>query len=497
MRKRFEQQLSLGILPISEVKIREKSRHQLAPLLKALQYVFVTEELNQKVFAILENHILEGKQRTGRLGMSLWEIFVLSLVRLNLNIDYDFLLDQANNHITLRGILGVDRSDFQYGKDYELQTLRDNVGLLDEEVLRQINEVIVEAAHGMIKKKEAVEALALSIKVDSYVVETNIHFPTDINLTWDCGRKVMDMIHKLLESGVKISGWRKHKHHKRQLRNAYRRCAEIHRKKGANYEERLKDSTTVYLTKCKQIRDKAHQSIKEGAYLCAAGIIDIVQYIMLQELQHYVKLLEKHIDLVDRRILKGEKIPHSEKLFSIFEEHTEWISKGKLHKQVELGHNVAVATDQYHLMVDFEVMHKTSDQAVGMKIGKRIIDQYGIDHRLTSISFDRGFYSKLTKEVLSKDIDKVIMPKRGKKTAAEQAEESTQEYEDLRRAHSAVESNINQLEHNGLDRCPDKGFEGFTRYVALGIISYNLQRMGKMLIQAEEAEKKKQRRQAA
>ena len=182
MRKRFEQQLSLGILPIGEVKLRHKSRHQLAPLLKALQYVFVTEEVNGKVFVILEDHILRHKKRTGRLGMSLWEVLVLSLVRLNLNIDYDFLVDLANNHISIRGIMGVDRSDFKQGQEYYRQTLQDNVGLLNEEVLRQLNEVIVEASHRLIKKNEGVEVLALSTKVDSYVVETTIHFPTDINL---------------------------------------------------------------------------------------------------------------------------------------------------------------------------------------------------------------------------------------------------------------------------------------------------------------------------
>lgn len=194
MRKRFEQQLSLGIVPIGEVPIREKSRHQLAPLLKALQYIFVTEELNSKVFTILEEHIMKNKKRTGRNGMSLWEIFVLSLVRLNLDIDYDFLLDQANEHRALRGIMGVDRSDFKEGKEYREQTLRDNVGLLDEAILRQLNEVIVEASHGVIKKNEGVEVLALYTKVDSYVVETNVHFPTDINLLWDSGRKVLDTI---------------------------------------------------------------------------------------------------------------------------------------------------------------------------------------------------------------------------------------------------------------------------------------------------------------
>lgn len=493
MRKKFEQQLSLGIIPISEVKIREKSRHQLAPLLKALQYIFVTPELNSKVFTILEEHVMKNKKRTGRNGMSLWEIFVLSLTRLNLNIDYDFLLDQANNHRELRGIMGVDRSDFKEGKEYHDQTLRDNVSLLDEEVLRQLNEVIVEASHGVIKKNEGVEVLELYTKVDSYVVETNVHFPTDINLLWDSGRKVLDTIAHLLKSGLSLSGWHKHGYHRRKFRSKYRTCAEIHRKKGANYQERLKETAEAYLTRGRTLKVKARQSVMEGAEALSSGLLSVVQFALLQDLQYYLTMLEKHIDLLDRRILKGEKIPHSEKVFSIFEPHTEWISKGKMHKSVELGHNTAIATDQYHFILDFEIMFHSSDAAVGMDMGKRIIKKFGTDYRLMSMSFDRGFYSSLTKEVLSKDIDQVIMPKRGRKTLAEAEQEQEEDYQNLRRAHSAVESNINQLEHNGLDRCPDKGPKAFRRYIALGIVSYNLHRLGRLLIQAEQAEKDKER----
>ena len=142
-------------------------------------------------------------------------------------------------------------------------------------------------------------------------------------------------------------------------------------------------------------------------------------------------------------------------------------------------------------------MFKTSDVAVGLEMGNRIIKNYGADHRLISMSFDRGYYSSLSREVLSKDIEQVIMPKRGKKTLAQQEEESTEQYQKLRRAHSAVESNINQLEHNGLDRCPDKGPKAFRRYIALGIVSYNLNRLGRMLIQAEKQKEKIKARKAA
>jgi hypothetical protein len=78
MRKRFETQLTLGLTPISEIKLPTKSRDELAPTLSALQYIFLNPELNEKVFAIVEKKIAAGsKNRKGRQGMTLWEILVL------------------------------------------------------------------------------------------------------------------------------------------------------------------------------------------------------------------------------------------------------------------------------------------------------------------------------------------------------------------------------------------------------------------------------------
>lgn len=499
MRKRFEQQLSLGVIPISEVVINTKSRHQLPPLLKALQHMFVTPELNKAVFDLLESRLMSGKQKTGRLGMSLWEILVLGLVRLNLDVDYDFLHDQANEHETLRGILGVGRSDFTRGHQYKYQTLIDNVQLLDEDLIRALNELVVKASHGLIKKKEGVKDLGLCTKVDSYVVESNIHFPTDLSLLWDSGRKCLDTVGHLLNVGVALNGWSKHAYWRRILKNLYRRSAEIHRKKGGNYKSRLKSATRQYTNRMRVLREKCKISLQTGFSMIQSGDLDIRQVHYIKELQYYLGKLNKHLDLVERRILNGEQIPHSDKEFSIFEPHVEWLSKGKLHKKVELGHAVSIITDRHHFILDFEIMQGMGDAQAGRLIGERIIKSYRSGYRLESISFDRGYYSSLLKQYLSEHFEEVIMPKRGRKTSAQEEEENQEDYKKLRRAHSAVESNINQLEHHGLNRCADKGIKGFRRYVALGVLSYNLHRMGKLLIALEsqaEASAKVMRRAA-
>jgi IS5 family transposase len=116
MRKRFEQQLSIGRLPIGETKIPVKKRSGALPgLCAAMKEIFITPEWNEKVFEILESKITEGKKLTGRPGMDLWQIFVLSQVRLCQNISYEELYDLSNYHNLIRQIMGVE-SGFGYEK---------------------------------------------------------------------------------------------------------------------------------------------------------------------------------------------------------------------------------------------------------------------------------------------------------------------------------------------------------------------------------------------
>ena len=74
------------------------------------------------------------------------------------------------------------------------------------------------------------------------------------------------------------------------------------------------------------------------------------------------------------------------------------------------------------------------------------------------------------------------MPKKGKQNKQETEEEHTRIFKKLRNKHSAIESNINELEHSALDRCPDKSFHGFKRYIGIEIVAHNLQRIGKELL---------------
>lgn len=158
MRQAKYPQLKIGETPIAEVKIDLKSRDDIPPVLLGLQYIYTTVDLRQKVFEILERQIQPGTdKKNGRPGMELWKILVLGVLRLNLNWDYDRLVEMANNHKTIRLMLG--HSSWEDDHEYKLQTIKDNVSLLTPDLLVAINTVVVEAGHNLVKKKRRKAAI--------------------------------------------------------------------------------------------------------------------------------------------------------------------------------------------------------------------------------------------------------------------------------------------------------------------------------------------------
>jgi len=497
MRKRFEQQLSLGVIPINEVKFDDRSRDELPEILKGLQHIFVDPDLSEVVFSLLADEINSGKN-TGRPGMTLWEILVLGSVRLALNLDYDRLHNLCNNHRNLRGILGVGHSSFTEEKKYALNTIKDNVRLLSSDLVDKINLEVVKAGHRIVKKKEdpngsQKDKLSLFVRGDSYVLESDIHFPTDLSILWDAARKVLSLLSQL---GSKLSGHRQLASLGKKIRACYLRSSEIHRKKGRNYHSRLQDSVKNYLSRSRSLLLKSEESytrlfleMESGIYKNDLGIVN-----KIKGLGHYIDYLKKFINLVNRRLLQGETIPHSEKLFSIFEPEVEWISKGKSGQPVEFGHRHLIYTDQYQFILHHEVMVNQTDKEVALSAGKQVVLNYTKEaYDFASLSYDRGFYSGLSKEGLKEFYGQVIMPKPGKKNLSEQLEEADQSFVEKKHHHSGVEGNINSLEHTGLDKCPDRGLESFKNYASLGVLAYNLRQLGKWINKLEKVESSKPR----
>jgi transposase, IS5 family len=235
MRKRFEVQLNLGQTPIEKVIIPLKSRDELPPILAALQWLWQDPEAHGKIFALLEQKINLGKKATGRPGLTLWQILVLGVVRLGLDCDYDRLEHLANYDGLLRQILGLSPVRAAHEKPFHHKTLADNAGLVDEELLSQINAAVVQVGRPLFKKKEGGGPEPLEVKVDTYVLETNVHFPTDLNLLWDAQRKCLDGVEDL--SG-RLTGWRKAEDWRGKLKGQMRRVSRISQGGGRNKEER-------------------------------------------------------------------------------------------------------------------------------------------------------------------------------------------------------------------------------------------------------------------
>ncbi len=317
----------------------------------------------------------------------------------------------------------------------------------------------------------------MHLKTDSFVVETDTHFPTDYNLLWDSARKCIDCAGKL-----DIPGWRKSRNWHNSLKGLMRAVGNVGRGPGKGKQERLARAAQAYLKKARALQGKVH------SVLITHTPTSVEEMARVELMRYYQQMLDKHIDLLDRRLLKGEKIPHHQKVFSIFQPYTELIKKGKSNPSVEIGKNLAITTDQYHLIVDWQIAHRQTDNQLTVDIARRTSGKYNVH----SHSLDRGFSDMADKATLEEFIPVVIMPKKGRRNGKQKAEESTPVFVRLKNKHNAVESNINELEHRGLDRCPDRNWPGFKRYVGLAITAYNLHRIGRELLACRrEAEQHK------
>jgi hypothetical protein len=477
MRERFDAQLRIGSTPISEIRIPLNSRDEFPPYLRAVQEIYNNSEISTVIFDLVEKAVCKKDSKNGRPGMNLWTIFVLAGARMCLGTDYDRLHYLANSDSLLRKMIGYCDA-FIDDDDISLQTIKDNVTLLNDETLKGINDVIVKMGYGVFKKKETVP---LRVKIDSYVLESNVHFPTDHNLLLDSGRKSLDMIGKLLINEPMLDGWRKINSWRKEIKNKQlilsRACAST----GKGKEERVEKATNAYLEAARNLAQKIETFVMKTEFNYAK------QESILLNLCYFHSMMIKHIDLVYRRLILKEQIPASEKIYSIFETYTEWITKGKMRPSVELGKRLNITTDQFHLIIDWEISNHKADVDMLLPLVDRLIVKFLIQ----SLSADKGYFKKEYKELVSLFIPVVVIPKKGKLSVSEKEIESEPLFCKRRHQHSAIESNINELEHRGLNRCKDKKYEGFEKYVGIGVIAYNLKRIGEYLLEQDRCAEKK------
>ena len=487
MRKVINLQMEFWKKDIANIEFDLQSRDEIPKLLMGLQHIYRTAPIRKKVFEVLKQIVPKKSYETGRPGMDLWKILVLGTLRLNCNWDYDKVHEMANNHCKLRDMLGHSKTDFD--SQYALQTIRDNVALLTLAILDEINQIVVKAGHSIISPNKDPQ---LRGSCDSFVVETDVHYPTDTNLLFDAMRKMISLI-AIICSEIGITAWRQSHHNILKVKRLLRGIQKLKRSTSKDEAKKQKRDQFIvaehqnYIDVCQSLLLKAKETIR---ILGELGILSVAQDLRLSTVEEYIRHAERQIDQIHRRVVLGEKIAHEEKVFSIFESHTEWISKGKAGVPQELGLGVCVHKDQYGFILHHRVMQQQTDDKVAVVMIQETKERF---ENLAGCSFDRGFYSPDNKSRLTNILDYIILPKKGRLSAKDKQIEHSEEFIETRRKHSAVESSINALENHGLDRCLDHGLHGFERYIALSVLARNIQILGHLLQQKELKQQKRRK----
>ena len=477
----------LDSLPISEVRLNLDCRDEMIPILRALQHVYADEKLRRDLLALVGKDVSGGTNRKlGRRGMNYWEIAVLAAARLGCNLDYDKLQDLAENHRSLRQIMGI--GNWEEKVDFDWRRIEDNLNKLRPETLKKINDLIVRAGH--VLKPEAIE----SVRGDTFLVEANIHYPTDSTLIGDGLRKIV-LLATMVASAAQLSGWRQGKHLLKKVRGMVRTIGQASRAKGAGTKQ-LQPTYKKLLVQAKHISEQARALLQSLGFAPdpATFTLDKVKSgaapVTTREakLLHYVILTEKVCDNARRRVLEGETVANEEKIFSIFEPHTELIKRGKQPNPTQFGHMVLVIEDAVGFVIEHRVVENgVLDQDLVVPVMKKLQQKHA--GKIKSASFDRGFHTPANQKDLAEIVANPCIAAKGQEQGRQQQKEGTVAFRKARQNHPGVESAIGALQAgNGLKRCRDRSKRGYERYVALGVLGRNLQTLGKLLLAQDKAD---------
>ena len=346
----------LDCLPISEVKLNLECRDEIIPILRALQHVYGDAELRRDLLALVGKDVNGSTDRKrGRRGMNYWEIVVLAAARLGCNLDYDKLQDLAENHRSLRCIMGI--GNWQDDEvDFDWRRIEDNLIKLRPETLQKINALIVKTGH--VLEPEAIE----SVRGDTFVVETNIHYPTESSVIGDGLRKIVNLAAELAATNA-LDGWRQAKHLLKKVRGLVRQIGRASRAKGQG-ADRLQPGYQKLVGLAEDLLERARQLLRSLRFkpdlttFALANVKNGTAPLTTPEaeLLGFIVLTEKVCDNVRRRVLQGETLANEEKIHSIFEPHTELIKRGKQPNPIEFGHKVLVIEDAAGFVMDYRVV---------------------------------------------------------------------------------------------------------------------------------------------
>ena len=476
MRKSYSTQLHLDCIAISDVQLNLNCRDEIIPILRGLQRIYQQSELRHEILELIASDVnADSRDDVGREGFDYWQILVMAIVRHGCNLNYDKLQDLCEQHRTLRHMLGI--GDWDDGTSFHWRRIHDNITLVKPATIDKISHLIVAYGHELVP--QAVE----KVRADSFVVETNIHYPTESNLMADGLRKVIPIM-KGLACSLGLGGWRQSDYLLSQIKSLNRTINRIASRKGKNYKKKLKKEYKKLLRIAKNVVQRIDEQAVVITGKTLAGDPPRLAY---ASVLLYVRRLQRVMSTAHRRIFLGESVPNSEKIFSIYEPHTQLYRRGKAGQDVQFGRLVLVFEDAVGFIVQHHVMDRDAqDRDVAIEQSRLL--QNRLQGKMQSLSLDRGFHSPENQQELREIVDSICLPKPGKKQAAVQDEMEDETFHTARQRHSGVESTIGALQTgNGLNRCRDHGEDGFERYVATGILGRNIQVLGKILIAQKDA----------
>jgi transposase, IS5 family len=484
MRKTFSSQQRFDSRGVLGAQLNLECRDEIIPILAALQHVYSEPETRDAILALVAADVnQDSRDDVGREGLDYWQILVLAAVRLGCNLNYDKLQDLAEQHRNLRDILGI--GDWDAETDFSWRRIRDNVCLLKPATIEKISHRIVAAGHRL------QPAAAKQTRADSFVMETKIHWPAESTLIRDGVRKIIGLGLRIA-TATKLPGWRQALHLLRKVKQHSRQIERIAARKGPRYVERLEAEYRKLLKVSGSVAQRARQLL-EAAKSCQAVSGP------LAELRGFLEQTEHVRGTARRRVLRKETVPNSEKLFSLFEPHTQLYKRGKAGEPVQFGRLVLVFEDAAGFITHSYLLGR-EEQDRDVVVPQTRIVQDRLQGAIEDASFDRGFHTPENQRQLAEIVARPCLPKPGAKQSAAQAREATVAFRQARNRHAGVESAIGALQSgNGLERCRDSTELGFERYVMLGILGRNLHVLGKLILarQAKPCAATRSKRQAS
>jgi IS5 family transposase len=312
------------------------------------------------------------------------------------------------------------------------------------------------------------------LRLDTTAVETNIHWPADSTLLWDVYRTLDRLIRQAREIDPEAVGSRR-----LQARRAKRLQQKISRR--ATYKGRtaqqLKPLYMQLIRMVEDLFDWARSVQKElSRSRRRARVMDMAKAEAIsQQIDHYIELGQRVVDQAWRRVLEGERVPNEEKLFSIFEAHTELLKRGKAGKDVEFGHMIQIQQVDGKFITDYDVFDRKPVEYelldTVLQNHKKLFGRY--PHELAA---DKGYYESMAAvERLEDKVAVVSIGKKGRRTLQETEREHDPLFRLAQRFRAGVEGTISFLKRMlRLARCFNKGWEHFVSTIGQTIFAHNL-----------------------